>query len=141
MSKDAKIDRLRSVHIFSKLSDADLRDVAEGTTEVAVKAGRVLARQGSTGAEAFVIESGEATITVDGAEVGVISAGEIVGEMGLLTGGPRAATITARTDMEVQVIEPGHFQALLDKPSITKALLLSVVERLRSADALLHHHH
>jgi CRP-like cAMP-binding protein len=139
MSKDAKVDRLRNVKLFSGLSDRDLAAVAEISTEVSVRAGTVLASEGHAGHEAFVIEKGEAEISVDGKVVGVIGAGEMVGEMGLIDGGKRAATIRAKTDMEVLVIEPGHFGALLDDhPSVTKALLVAVIQRLRNADRLLH---
>jgi CRP-like cAMP-binding protein len=139
MARDGKIDRLRTVALFSHLSDKDLAKVAEITTEVDLKQGQVLAREGAAGHEAFVIERGEAEITVDGKVVGTLGASELVGEMGLIDGGPRAATITAKSDLTVLVIEPGHFGALLDEiPSLTKALLLSVVKRLRNADRLLH---
>jgi CRP-like cAMP-binding protein len=90
---------------------------------------------------AYVIVSGEAAVSVDGNTVGKIGPGEMVGEMGLIDGGLRAATVTADTDMDVYVIEPGRFRALLDDvPTLTKALLVSVTRRLRNADQLLHQH-
>ncbi|MEA3216532.1 MAG: hypothetical protein QOJ19_2688 [Acidimicrobiia bacterium] len=141
MSRDAKLERLAKVRLFSGLNDRDLGHIAEITDEVDVKAGRVLAREGEPAHVAYVIVSGEADVSVDGNSIGKIGAGEMVGEMGLIDGGPRAATVKAATDMDVYVIEPGRFRVLLDDvPSLTKALLVSVTRRLRSADQLLHQH-
>ncbi|MPY95738.1 MAG: cyclic nucleotide-binding domain-containing protein [Acidimicrobiia bacterium] len=133
-----KNDRLATVPLFSNLGRRELDRVAEVVTEVEVKAGTVLGREGHRGSEAFVIVTGTAAISIDGKQVASIGPGEVVGEMGLLDGGPRAATITAQTDMDLYVIEPGAFSPLLDEPSIAKALLKSVAARLRSADKLLH---
>lgn len=142
MSKDAKIDRLAKVRLFSGLNHRQLEHLAEITDEVDVKAGRVLAREGEPAHVAYVIVSGQAAVTVDGQKVGLLGPGEMVGEMGLIDGGTRAATVTAETDMDVYVIEPGRFATLLDDvPSLTKALLVTITRRLRSADELLHHHH
>jgi CRP-like cAMP-binding protein len=141
MSKDAKLDRLANVALFSGLSRRQLERVAEITDEVDVPAGRILARQGEPAHVAYVVVSGEAAVSVDGQEVGTIGADEMVGEMGLIDGGPRAATVTAKSDMDLYVIEPGRFGVLLDEvPGLTKELLIAVTRRLRNADRLLHQH-
>jgi CRP-like cAMP-binding protein len=65
----------------------------------------------------------------------------MVGEMGLIDGGVRAATVTADTDMDVYIIEPGRFRALLDEvPSLSRNLLVAMTRRLRKTDQLLHRH-
>lgn len=138
MSQDQKLKRLGEIRLFSKLDRKHLEQVAEAVTEVDVKAGTVLARQGHRGGEAFVIVNGTAAVHVDDEEVAEIGAGELIGEMGLIDGGPRAATLVAKTDLDLYVIEPGHFQAVLDEPGVAKALLLSVTQRLRHVDELLH---
>ena len=134
----SKNERLAQVPLFSHLGRRELDRVAEVVTEVEVPAGRVLGREGHRGSEAFVIVSGTAAITIDGKKVATVGPGELVGEMGLLDGGPRAATITAETDMDLYIIEPGAFAPLLDEPSISKALVKSLASRLRAADKLLH---
>ena len=134
----SKNDRLAQVPLFSHLGRKELDRVAEVVTEVEVKAGAVLGREGHRGSEAFVIVSGTAAISIDGKQVASVGPGELVGEMGLLDGGPRAATITAETDMDLYIIEPGGFSPLLDVPSISKALVKSLAGRLRNADNLLH---
>jgi CRP-like cAMP-binding protein len=140
MADDTKIKRLAAVPLFSRLSRKDLDAVAEAMDDLHVAAGRVLAREGEAAYIAYVIVNGQAAISVDGERVGIVGPGEMVGEMGLIDGGPRAATVTADTDMDVYVIEPGRFGPLLDRPEISKALLQAAIRRLRQADQLLHRH-
>jgi len=141
MSKDAKLDRLSQVPLLSGLSRRELEKVAEITDEVELKAGRKLATEGEPAHTAYVIVSGTAAISVDGQKVGTVGPGELVGEMGLIDGGPRAATITAESDMDVYIIEPGRFRVLLDDvPSLCRHLLLAMTRRLRQTDQLLHRH-
>ena len=132
-----KQERLAQVPLFSHLGRRELDKVSEVVTEIEVKQGAVLGREGHHSSEAFVIVSGTASITIAGREVAQVGAGELVGELGLLDGGPRAATITASTDMDLYVIEPGAFDALLDESSIAKALVRSLAKRLRHADQLI----
>jgi CRP/FNR family transcriptional regulator, cyclic AMP receptor protein len=141
MSKDAKVDRLGQVALFNGLSRRDLERLAEITDEVDVKPGRKLTTEGDTAHVAYVIVSGTAAITVDGQQVGMVGPGEMVGEMGLIDGGVRAATVTAETDLDVYIIEPGRFRALLDEvPSLCRNLLVAMTRRLRKTDQLLHRH-
>jgi CRP-like cAMP-binding protein len=140
MADDVKLQRLAAQPLFSKLSRRELEQVAEMTDDLEIRTGRELAREGDPAYYAYVIVSGLAAIYVDGQKVGTVGPGEMVGEMGLIDGGPRAATVTADTDMAVYVIEPGRFGALLDHPGIAKALLLATIKRLRQADQLLHRH-
>lgn len=135
----SKNDRLAKVPLFSHLGRRELDRVAEVVTEVEVKAGTVLGREGHHSSEAFVIVSGTAAISIEGTKVASLGPGELLGEMGLLDGQARAATITAETDMDLYVIEPGAFSPLLDEPSIAKAVVKALVARLRNADRMLHH--
>lgn len=132
---DSKIDRLAGLSLFGDLSRRELEKVAEITSEITVKAGTVLMRQDAPSHDAVVIVDGEAEISVDGTVVAVVGAGEAVGEMGLLDGEPRSATVTARTDLDIYVIEPRRFRTVLEEvPSIARTLLVTVTKRLRAAD-------
>jgi CRP-like cAMP-binding protein len=102
-------------------------------------AGAVLAREGSPGHEAFVVVSGSISVTISGDEVGTIGAGEVAGELALLLREPRQATLTAATDVDLLVIEPGRFHTLLEQPSIARALVTALARRLSSADKALRH--
>jgi len=137
--RDQKIDRLKKASLFANLTPKELELVAEITTEVALRPGQVLAREGHAGHEAFVILDGTADISVGGQKVASAGPGEIVGELALLLHDERQATVVAATDMDVMVIEPGRFQSLMeDVPRLSKEIALSLARRLRATDKLLH---
>jgi CRP/FNR family transcriptional regulator, cyclic AMP receptor protein len=136
--RDGKHDRLKNTKLFADLDKRELNALAEATTELTLNAGTVLATEGHAGHDAFVILEGTVDISINGTHVGQAGRDEIVGEMSLLLHEPRRATVVAATEVEVLVIEPGRFEALLDTvPSISRQLLKSVARRLRDTDALL----
>src|SRR5690348_16901522 len=91
--------RLRGVAPFLRCTDQQLACIAANSSPVDVAAGTVLCRKGDTGDEVFVILSGEASVDVsDGTSV-VVGHGAIVGELGVLDGGPRTATVVANEPM------------------------------------------
>ena len=102
--------------------------------ELNVPAGTVLARQGDTGSELFVIVEGTVTVTRDGDEVASVGRGGFVGELAVLAQVPRNATVTAASDLDLLVLTPlGLSQLLDDIPGLAKHLLLEVVDRLVSS--------
>lgn len=130
------IERLRSVPMFAKLRDKDLATIDRLVDEVEIPAGEVLIRQGSAGArESFVIVSGEAAVEIDGRIVATVGPGELVGEMAMIDGRPRSATVVALTPMTLLVIGPGQFQTFIARPGIALAVLKAVVERLRHLES------
>ena len=138
--RDLKQDRLKSTKLFATLDRKELDALSEATTELTVKAGTMLAREGHTGHEAFVILEGKVDIIVDGQKVNTLGQDEIVGELALLLHEPRQASLLAATDVRLLVIEPGRFEELLNRiPSMARQLVVSLARRLRDADALLHH--
>ena len=117
--------------------DAKERDViAKLATAVCVEEGRVLIRQGQTGSEFFVILNGFAKCDIDGRVVARFGVGDFFGEMALLDGGPRTATVAATSPMELLVFTRGEFVALVEA-SGTVAYRLSgeLAARLRAANA------
>ncbi|MFM7534420.1 MAG: cyclic nucleotide-binding domain-containing protein [Acidimicrobiales bacterium] len=137
--RDQKLERLTSTALFAGLDRHGLEAVAETTTEMQFPAGTVLAREGSQGHEAFVVVSGSITVSISGDQVGTIGAGEVAGELALLLREPRQATLTAATDVDLLVIEPGRFHTLLEQPSIARALVTALARRLSNADKALRH--
>ena len=102
-------------------------------TPLRVAAGRVLCREGEVGREFFVIGEGEAAVTVAGHEVAVLGPDDFFGELALLDGAPRNATVTALTPMEVHVLNRAEFATLLDvSPVVARRILRVVGPRLRS---------
>lgn len=125
----------RSMPLFRDCTDDELRQIDSVADEVAVPAGRALIRQGDLGREFVVIIEGEAAVERDGVRVATLEAGTHFGELALLVDHPRNATVTAVTDLKVQVIDRRGFQNLLDSsPHLTKNLLQSLARRLSEVD-------
>ena len=94
-----------------------------------------MAREGETGETFFVIASGRASVSIAGTPVGELGPGGFFGEMALLDGGPRIATVTATTPMELVVVLRSDFQALLTSaPSVALRMLAALGGRLRLLD-------
>ena len=135
-----KQNRLKQTRLFANLNRKELEALAEATTEVTVADGTVIACEGHSGHEAFVILEGTVDFSIDGQKVGTAGPNELVGELSLLLHEPRRASVTATSELRILVIEHGHFDDLLERvPSMARSLLASLAQRLRDTDALLHH--
>lgn len=133
-----KVELLRRVALFAKCTDRELARIAALADVTTVPPGHPLTTEGRPGREAFVITRGEADATVRGRHLARLGPGVMVGEMALLDNGPRSATVTARTELEVLVLDPRSFRTLLlDVPSIADSIMRVMATRLRQTDALL----
>jgi CRP-like cAMP-binding protein len=136
---DARVERLASVSLFASCTQSELRELAGITTEMDAPAGTVFCREGASGADCFVVIDGEAQVTIGGDHVGSIGPGGFFGEMALLDGGPRVATVTASSDMRVLVLSRQEFASLLTRvPSVSRRMLAAIGARLRLANSQLH---
>jgi CRP-like cAMP-binding protein len=129
------IEQLRGTTLFRGCTDRELARADELGSQVDVEAGRVLCRQGRVGSETFVIVAGEAAVSIGGVEVARIGPGGFFGEMSLLDGAPRTATVTALTPMMVIVFAPHELNSLLENPRIARQMLATLTVRLRRANA------
>lgn len=130
---DAKLDHLRAVRLFRNCSHKQLEHVASIVDEIDIEAGRVLCRQGDTGHEAFVIISGEGTVTVDGKVMDTVGPSTLVGEISLIDHGPRTATVTASSPMNLLVIPGNRFAQLLEEvPGLPVVIMRDLAAILRS---------
>ena len=135
LKKNAKVDLLRNVRLFSSCNDKELGRIAALTDVVDVPAGKVLTEEGKAGGEAFVIASGKATAKVNKKKVATMGPGNFFGEMSLLDHGPRTATIIADEPMTLLVLDPRSFVELLeDVPSVSRKIMRTLAERLREVD-------
>ena len=133
MARDEYLEHLRAVPLFSRCTKSQLQEIARVADELTVSAGTVLARQGATGSELFVIVDGTVTVTRDGQAVASVGRGGFVGELAVLARVPRNATVTAASDLDVLVLTPlGLSQLLDDIPGLAKQLLYEVADRLVS---------
>ena len=134
--RDAFLDHLAEVPLFSALSRKELALVARRAEDVKVDEGRILVSEGSTGSEFFVIIDGEAAVSRKGRKLATLKAGDAFGELALLDKAPRNATVTAITPMEVVVLGQREFGGLIDEvPGFARKLLAGMARRLREADA------
>ena len=126
---------LRKLPMFAECTDKELASIDQLATEVHVEAGRDLMVEGSTGLEFVVIEEGAAKVTRNGIELAELGPGDYVGELALLDEIARTATVTATTDMTLQVIDRRGFATLLrDMPSLASGMLKSMARRLAIVD-------
>jgi len=127
---------LRKVRLFEGLSDRQFQQIARLADEVDAPAGKVLARAGDTGREMFIIVEGQASVTTSQRRTLQLGIGDFFGEMSLLDGGPRSATVEAATPIRLLVIGQREFFALLaEAPLISKCIMRTLSQRLRKADA------
>jgi CRP-like cAMP-binding protein len=134
--RDAFLNHLAQVPLFSALSKKELQLVARRAEDVRVDPGRILVSEGSTGSEFFVIIDGTATVSRHGRKVASLGAGDAFGELALLDKAPRNATVTAQTEMELVVLGQREFGGLIDEvPGFARKLLAGMARRLRDSDA------
>jgi CRP/FNR family transcriptional regulator, cyclic AMP receptor protein len=134
-------DHLSDVPLFSGCSKKDLQRLAKAADQLHVASGTVLTREGDVGREAFILLEGTAEVRRDGEVVAELGPGAHVGELSLLDGGPRTATVTATSEVELLVLSRGAFNGVLDEiPTLAHKLLVSLAKRLRDAEATSHAH-
>jgi CRP-like cAMP-binding protein len=139
--KDAFLEHLAEVPLFSACSKKDLTLVARRAEEVRVPAGKVLVREGETGHEFFVIVDGTARVTRQGKRVATLGPGKAFGELALLDKHPRNATVIAESDMDLVVLGQREFAGIIDEvPGFARKLLAGMAARLREADRRSVHH-
>lgn len=133
---DDIIDRLRSVPLFADLPDAEVRRIAAVGKEVSFEAGKEVAKEGETGIGFHLILEGEAEVTVGEARRATLGPGRYFGEMSLLDGRPRSATVRVTSPMRTFSLTSWDFLPIVDEsPSIARQLLVELCRRLREEQA------
>jgi CRP/FNR family transcriptional regulator, cyclic AMP receptor protein len=94
-------NRLKAIPLFSPLSDAEARRLAAFATETSIAEGQILMKQGDYSTELIAIEEGTADVLRDGRKIASLHAGDLIGEMGLLSREPRNADVIATSPMRV----------------------------------------
>jgi CRP-like cAMP-binding protein len=124
-------EALRQVSVFASLNDDVRQQLARATTRALFAAGEVVVRQGDSGSSMFVIATGEAVVLLEsGQEIARIGPGGFFGEMSLLTGAPRNATVRATTDSELLEITADAFrQFVLANPAVVEQIGVAVANR------------
>jgi CRP-like cAMP-binding protein len=135
LGQDEKMTYLQRVTLFESCSTRQLRAIARIAEVQEVPAGAVLARIGEPGDRFFVIVDGSARVEISAQHQVKIGPGGFFGEMSLLDGEPRSATVLADTAMRLLVISRRDFGNLLrEVPSLTQQMLVTLSQRLRRAE-------
>jgi CRP-like cAMP-binding protein len=131
LHKDAKVELIKKVPLFSKLSKKGLEEVAHIADELDLPKGKQMAEEGDRGREFFVLLDGEADVTKGGQSINRMHPGDFFGEIALVTKMPRTATVTAMSDVRVLVITERDFGGLLKhSPEVSRGVAEALAERM-----------
>jgi len=127
---------LRDIPLFATSSDRTLKIITSIAHETSYPAGAVLVREGDIGDSLIVIRSGSAALRQAGRELPGLGAGDFLGEVALIDGGARTATVTAAEPIEALVIDKDGFARLMEEfPVIRYDLISALTRRLRARGA------
>ncbi len=131
------LQELGALAIFRECTHKDLKKLSNLGTRVPVERGRHLTTVGQRGTQVFIVLSGTAECVVRSVAVARFGAGDFFGEVALLDGGTRTATVTAETDMELLVFNRLEFETLVkSSPVVAHRMLEAMARRVRQADAV-----
>ena len=129
-------DLLRNVRLFSDLDEKDLESLADEFNERRFSAGDKIALEGEGGLMFFVVESGEASVEVQGEEVATLGPGAAFGEIALIDRRPRTATVTALSDLRTYGLPVFVFRPFVEtRPQVAWKMLESLADRLAAAES------
>ena len=127
------LEHFRRVPLFEQVSDKGLRAVVSAADELDEPAGTTLISEGDLRRELFVLLAGSARVSRRGRKVRMLGPGDFFGEIALLSGGARTATVKTESDVRVMMLAPAQFETVLDsEPSVRNAVLHALGERLRT---------
>jgi CRP-like cAMP-binding protein len=135
LRRAARVEALRGVPLLAGLSQRDLTRVLAGTTETRFASGDVIVKAGDRGGDLYLVVEGRARLTIPGRKARSLGPGDYFGEMAVLDGGPRSATIVAETPVSALRIDGPHFLSLLDvHGSVGRKVLVELSKRVRAAE-------
>jgi CRP-like cAMP-binding protein len=133
------LEVLRAVPLFSLLSERELMAVLGSAHAAAFEPGTKIIELGQRGKGFFVITDGTAKVMLDEAEVATLESGSYFGEMAVIDGGPRTATILAQNHVSTLEISPTAFLRLVDRePMIAQNIYEELSRRLKAAGNEVH---
>jgi CRP/FNR family cyclic AMP-dependent transcriptional regulator len=131
LRKDVKVDMISHVPLFATCSKTELRKIASLADEIDLPAGTRLTKEGASGKEFVVIVKGRADVVRRGKKLRSLGNGDFLGEIALVTGTPRTATVTTTEPTRALVIAAPAFRTLLrNTPSMQLKVLDALASRL-----------
>ena len=142
-SVDVRMGHLRRVPLFQECTEEELRRIAEMARIVESPDGTVLTEIGKPGDSFFFLIDGRVSVQTVAGGGEALHPGDFFGEMSLLDGEPRSATVSATTDVRLLVVDRFHFWQLLNEtPDLVRRILVTLSRRVRrleqAANAVLH---
>jgi len=135
VATDEKLEHLRKVPLFARMGKRELERLGQLADEIEVGLDKVLAEQGHLGQEFFIVLDGRLTVLDGKRPINELGPGDFFGEIALLDGHLRTATVRADGIARLLVIGHSDFHALMDEfPSVRAAVLEAVADRLRRAE-------
>ena len=135
-SKSQLTDLLKTIPLFSSCSRSELDRIASIVKEVEFPAGRTICKEGQSGVGLHVIVEGETKVQIGGRTRRRLGSGAFFGEIALLDGGPRSATVIAETPVRTLSIPSWSFKTTLrSQPGLALKMLEETCRRLRTADS------
>ena len=128
---DEPYEFLRSVQLFTDVSDKDLQTIAVSMRRRAFGPGERIVAEGEGGVGFFFVESGTASVTQDGQRRATLGPGDHFGEIALLAGADRTATVSAETDLVCWGMPAWNFRPMVrEQPTVTVKLLEGMARQL-----------
>lgn len=128
-------DLLSAVPLFSGLSRRHLKKLAEHADVVRFREREEIVESGHPGGTFYVILEGEARVVRGGKAIGRVEPGEFFGEISLLDGGPRSATVVAATPVTaIRIFKRSFDRVVTQEPAVASKILAVVARRLREAE-------
>ena len=132
MARDEKLDLLHRIPLFSAFDGKKLQRLGMLADEVDVPAGKVLMRQGDSGSDMMVLVRGQVSVERDGERLNTLGPGDFFGEIALVDGGPRTATVTTEGPASLLVITHRDFHLLMDEfPEVAQQVMNALANRIR----------
>jgi CRP/FNR family transcriptional regulator, cyclic AMP receptor protein len=138
--KSERANLLKNVPLFAGCSPREMASIASVGKVVSFPTGGVICKEGQSGVGLHVVVEGEVKVQVGGRTRRRLGAGAFFGEVALLDGGPRTATVVAETPVRALVIPVWNFKSVLKShPSIAVKMLEEVAGKLRTTESSLTH--
>lgn len=135
MARDEKLELLRRIPLFNACNPRQIERIGMLADEVNVPDGKVLMRQGETGHDMMIVVSGQVGVERDGQRINTLGPGDFFGELALVDGGPRTATVTAEAPARLLVVGHRDFHSLMDEfPAIAAQVMNALAHRVRTLD-------
>ena len=133
LRKDGKIELLKKVPLFSQCNKKQLAAIASLADLIDLPEGAVLIREGAPGRECMVIVEGAVEVRRKGRKISSLGPGDFIGEMALISGAPRNATVTTTRQSSLLVVTERQFWELLERtPKMQTSVIKALGERLQS---------